>query len=1095
VIFVDQFEEIFIRHDQEARDRFSASLAATLAEGKGRVRFVLSLREDFLARLSEFRERIPNIFHNEFRLAPLSEAESRAAIVEPARLLGLEVEPELMERLIADLSREGVDPPQLQIVCDTLYDALEHGEKRLTLKSYLALGETRKILGNYLERVLHEFPPPERDAARELLKSLVTSEKTKTVAQIADLARAAGRPEDEASRILAELSNRRLIRRVQREEGYWYELTHEYLVEEISRWLSEKEMQLKKLRELLEQAIRNHRNLGILMPAAQLRLVQAQEDDLNLCKEERQFLRESAQALSTRRRRLAAGAAVAALLLVVLGVTWRYVYLRTHVFIQAQDKEYIDFNSGNFFGTKQAYRLENIRVYAGSPARWWLDARLGFPKPVYQTDFELDQLDPARRDAVKTGLVFPRNVSVQNEICNMLQPDVKVRFLITTGRLDEALKFLRGLYKDRSVNQDDLDGITTMLGYSGAQDEGFARDAVGHAFRLTTVRPSFGNSRAGPLVGLLANLPDEHWRTYIAPLLSMPATRAGAVEVLGLMGNLNDVPLINPYVDTSAEQDEWGDTKSSAISALIRLGDCSALPTVRQLLRESSAGPDTQMRGVDYIRHCGGEPDLSELEQFARRLASAGAMGASYASYSILTMYAIDPHASLAAIKRMLSEGSLSSWKAEALGEIAAPELLPDLRSTLAARQPSFQAQAASALAERGDDEGLAVAAGLALDKGQEMRHRTGALAAFQFFKGADLERFLLSLFKASQPQEGEIRAAALRGLRWYDDDETLEALALGLHDNDGSVRAAAVESLTSQSSTRVRQWLHQRIQDRDGVTRVYAGQALQTLEAVSYQDVFKNYLEQRAEATNDYGTLVESIIGLRDSYIAQPEAVAVEALRSPRRDVRLAATLALTEHPHTTEAAELLSRAPKDNDPWFHLAALRAQWAINAAHKAATVREEARGALTHDNVQRAWQLLDRVGESGTDYQLALKMAFSAGKPLGGPSGSSVIIITGGPGYLFDAVFSPKSAQFELLRSETRFKRRPPPDAVQRLMYLLSDNPGSRKAARDDPYFASLRGFYEFRVLTGMQEPITVEKIKLPQPNSPSPKASVEKSK
>ena len=243
VIFVDQFEEIFIRHDQEARDRFAASLAATLAEGKGRVRFVLSLREDFLARLSEFRERIPNIFHNEFRLAPLSEAESRAAIVEPARLLGLDVEPELVERLIADLSQEGVDPPQLQIVCDTLYDALEHGEKRLTLNSYLVLGETRRILGNYLERVSsNQSPPPERDAARELLKSLVTSEKTKTAAQIADPARAAGRPEEEASKILADLFNRRLIRRVQREEGYWYELTHEHLVEEISRWLSEKEM-------------------------------------------------------------------------------------------------------------------------------------------------------------------------------------------------------------------------------------------------------------------------------------------------------------------------------------------------------------------------------------------------------------------------------------------------------------------------------------------------------------------------------------------------------------------------------------------------------------------------------------------------------------------------------------------------------------------------------------------------------------------------------------------------------------------------------------------------------------------------------------
>jgi Novel STAND NTPase 1 len=85
-------------------------MGPTLTEGKGRVRFALSLREDFLARLSEFRARIPNIFHNEFRLAPLSDAESRAAIVEPARLLGLEVEPELVERLIRRPFPEGRGP-------------------------------------------------------------------------------------------------------------------------------------------------------------------------------------------------------------------------------------------------------------------------------------------------------------------------------------------------------------------------------------------------------------------------------------------------------------------------------------------------------------------------------------------------------------------------------------------------------------------------------------------------------------------------------------------------------------------------------------------------------------------------------------------------------------------------------------------------------------------------------------------------------------------------------------------------------------------------------------------------------------------------
>src|SRR5579863_4423064 len=138
VVFVDQFEEIFIRYNREARVHFAAVLDSILTAAKGKVRFVLSLREDYLARLSEFRDRIPTIFHNEFRLGPLSEDASRAAIVEPAGLLGLEVESQLVERLLGDLSKEGIDPPQLQIVCDKLFDNLAPGEKAMTLKSYLA---------------------------------------------------------------------------------------------------------------------------------------------------------------------------------------------------------------------------------------------------------------------------------------------------------------------------------------------------------------------------------------------------------------------------------------------------------------------------------------------------------------------------------------------------------------------------------------------------------------------------------------------------------------------------------------------------------------------------------------------------------------------------------------------------------------------------------------------------------------------------------------------------------------------------------------------------------------------------------------------
>ena len=263
VVFIDQFEEIFIRHDREARARFATDLESALLLGKGQVRFVLSLREDFLPRLSEFRDCIPTIFHNEFRLDRLAPDGCRAAITEPAKLFGLQVEPALVDRLLEDLGQRGVDPPQLQIVCDTLYDALPTGDRRMTLASYEALGGTRKILTDYLDRVLRESPAPERETARAVLKQLVTAEETKSVLRLADLGRLVARSEEEVSRVLTDLSNRRLVREVPREDGYWFELSHEYLVQEIARWLSDHERELKRVRELLEQAVRNRRNLGI----------------------------------------------------------------------------------------------------------------------------------------------------------------------------------------------------------------------------------------------------------------------------------------------------------------------------------------------------------------------------------------------------------------------------------------------------------------------------------------------------------------------------------------------------------------------------------------------------------------------------------------------------------------------------------------------------------------------------------------------------------------------------------------------------------------------------------------------------------------
>ena len=950
VVFVDQFEEIFIRHDRGARDRFAAALQSVLAEAKGQVRFVISLREDFLPRLSEFQDRIPAIFHNEFRLAPLSEEASRAAIIEPAKLLGIEVEPELVERLLADLSTEAIDPPQLQIVCDTLYDALPPASKKLTLQSYLSLGETRKILTNYLERVIRELASQDRETAREILKNLVTSERTKTVCRISDLNHIVGRPEEEISRILSDLSNRRLIRRVQREEGFWYELTHEYLVEEISRWLSEKEKELKKIRELLEQALRNYRSLAIPMSPAQIRLIATHEDDLAMSKEERQFLRVSQHAVSTKRRNLTIAAVAAVALFLAASAAWRYVYLRSHVFIHAQDSEFIEFS----LGKKESHRIESIRAYAGSPTRSWFDTWLRFPKPLYETEFELEEIDPTRRDAIKRGLMFQRQAFIEDEIFELLKPEEKARRLVAVGELEGAAKLIPALYKDASTDKDHLDATVGMVGYSELRNVNFVTDAVSHAL-LTPARGGIISEESGKLylADLLSQLPDAGWREELTPFLKIHTSRSDALELLGLLGNKRDALVIAPYLEDRSGGQLLGSVPASALRALNNIGDCSELPRVRALLGVPQSGEVVADEGTKYIRYCGNQGDLHLLEEVANRQAGGSRFGGWEAIKTIKLLYEMAGSTSLPAIRRIVSVGAPAIWKVEILTGIPDPKIESDLRRLLTDSSPSIQTRAARALAQRGKPEGVAAAAGIALDRGQDLSTRAMALDPLEWFSGPSLKDFLLRVFNTSKPEDAALRAAACRGLRWYDDDETLSALLDGLKDRDASVREAALQSFTFEDSEPRGRALRASVSAKDPLLRVYAARSLQLLHLGDYGDTFRRYLQENAEQTKDYQALVKAIVGLRDSYLDQPPSVAVEALRDPRREIRLAASLALTQHSDVAGATLALTRSVSDNDPRFRKSAQRAQWAMGVAQRADQRRESAREALLEGDNRR----------------------------------------------------------------------------------------------------------------------------------------------
>ena len=312
VVFLDQFEEFFVRLGKATRAAFSEELAACL-ESDLDLRFVLSLRDDYLGRLHSLSAQLPDDpLMNRFCLENLNVEKARLAVTQPAQAFKLRYEDELLETLLDDLEQEGdVEPPQLQIVCHKLYESLVDSGKWVegsgrsglfTLESYKELGGAKGILANYLNDALAELPD---DAVRErawaVLRSMITVGETRVTLSIQEMTRQRiayklGLSEDKVEEVLAYLRDGRLIRwlpaetEAEAEEEGAFELAHEYMLGKVWEWVCEEDAVLNRASDLLRRELSNYQKLGLLMDHDGLEVVNEAREVLSLSAEELEFI-------------------------------------------------------------------------------------------------------------------------------------------------------------------------------------------------------------------------------------------------------------------------------------------------------------------------------------------------------------------------------------------------------------------------------------------------------------------------------------------------------------------------------------------------------------------------------------------------------------------------------------------------------------------------------------------------------------------------------------------------------------------------------------------------------------------------------------
>jgi hypothetical protein len=176
LLVVDQLEELFTLANASERARFFDALQALRAER--RCTIVFTLRADFFGALMEstlWAERRGQLSRVE--VSPLCDDALREAIALPARAVGVTVEPELIERLVADAASEPGILPLLQETLVQLWDA--HTDQTLTLADYEALGDGDRsglavALARRADATLRRFNAAQTEIARRILLRLIS---------------------------------------------------------------------------------------------------------------------------------------------------------------------------------------------------------------------------------------------------------------------------------------------------------------------------------------------------------------------------------------------------------------------------------------------------------------------------------------------------------------------------------------------------------------------------------------------------------------------------------------------------------------------------------------------------------------------------------------------------------------------------------------------------------------------------------------------------------------------------------------------------------------------------------------------------------
>jgi WD40 repeat protein/DNA-binding winged helix-turn-helix (wHTH) protein len=233
VVICDQFEEFYINlAAKEQRAPFIQLVSECHNAIDLPIRFLFSIRSDFLYLIATaFDEWVPEtlLASKRYRLQNFNEDQAAEVIERSVQRANWQFEPGLSRKIACDLAVRGmVLPSELQIVGEQLQNS-----RIFTLEQYRSAGGREQLVHRYLEDVLKMAS--DQPAAQLVLRCLISDEDTRLTLPLTEIEKRVQRAQKTITSILELFVKMRLVREIQ-DEGPWrYELMHEYLIERINQ--------------------------------------------------------------------------------------------------------------------------------------------------------------------------------------------------------------------------------------------------------------------------------------------------------------------------------------------------------------------------------------------------------------------------------------------------------------------------------------------------------------------------------------------------------------------------------------------------------------------------------------------------------------------------------------------------------------------------------------------------------------------------------------------------------------------------------------------------------------------------------------------